>query len=202
MPTQIGELGVTFPDATLQTTAAVPGGPGFGGAPNTSIYTASGFWICPPSIFKVRVTVVGGGGGSNAEETSGGSGGCAIGVYNVTPGTTYSLTVGAGGNLGAAGGTSSFGSFCSATGGLGAGPSYPYQGQGIGGNIRNSAPGASYMAGGSQGMGPLTGGDMFRLGGSTPITWSISAPHIAGAGGEYSTVSAGVGGAVMIEWWG
>lgn len=74
MPTQIGELGVTFPDATLQTTAAVPGAPGFG-IPNMAVITSSSFWTVPAGVTRVRVTVVGGGGGANAgfAGTSGGT---------------------------------------------------------------------------------------------------------------------------------
>jgi hypothetical protein len=224
MPTQIGELGVTFPDNTVQTTAAIAGGAGFGGAPNASIYTATGFWICPPGIYKVRVTVVGGGGGAygyGAGEAyiSGGPGGCAIGLFAVTPGTTYSLVVGTGGVPGASnpgggppggtGGTSSFASFCSATGGTGGTFEIPgFGGTGLNGNIRNSqfvtisAAGYS-LAGGSYGMSTLTTGLLERLeNGASPQAWSISSPWVAGAAGNGTYGSAGMNGAVMIEWWG
>jgi hypothetical protein len=211
MPTQIGELGVTFPDSTVQTTAAIAGGAGFGGAPNASIFTATGFWICPPGIYKVRVTVVGGGGGAYGYGTgeayySGGNGGSAIGLFAVTPGTTYSLVVGIGGETGegnpypgrpgGTGGTSSFASFCSATGGIGGtwdsngGP-----GNGLNGNIRN--------LGNTLGMSTLTSGSLFRYDlSSSPAAWSISSPYAAGAGGFGDTGSGGMNGAVMIEWWG
>jgi hypothetical protein len=211
MPTQIGSLGVTFPDNTVQTTAAIAGGAGFGGAPNASIFTATGFWICPPGIYKVRVTVVGGGGGAygygSAEAYwSGGNGGSAIGLFAVTPGTTYNLVVGTGGAAGAGnpgggtpggnGGTSSFASFCSATGGIGGTfISNGGSGNGLNGNIRN--------LGNTLGMSILTCGSLFRYDlSSSPAAWSISSPYAAGAGGFGDTGSGGMGGAVMIEWWG
>lgn len=98
MPTQIGQLGVTFPDATLQTTAAVPGAPGFG-IPNMSVITSSSFWTVPAGVTRIRVTVVGGGGGADVDS-------------------------------GATGGTSAFGTYCSATGG---GRGSKYTGPGAGG---------------------------------------------------------------------
>jgi hypothetical protein len=225
MPTQIGELGVTFPDSTVQTTAAIAGGAGFGGAPNASIYTATGFWICPTGIYKVRVTVVGGGGGAygyGAGEAyiGGGPGGCAIGLFAVTPGTTYSLVVGIGGALGAnnpgggppggTGGTSSFASFCSATGGIGGTFETPGRpGTGLNGNIRNSQ---SVQSGGqlggipessTLGMSILTTGLTERVeSGASPQAWSINSPWIAGAAGNGTYGSGGMNGAVMIEWWG
>jgi len=226
MPTQIGSLGVTFPDNTVQTTAAIAGGSGFGGAPNASIYISSGFWICPTGIYKVRVTVVGGGGGAygyGAAELyiSGGPGGCAIGLFAVTPGTTYSLVVGTGGLAGAGsegggggpggtGGTSSFASFCSATGGTGGTYDQPgVAGVGLNGNIRNSqavtqvSGGGIIADGGSSGMSTLTTGVLERLSaGASPQAWSISSPWAAGAAGNGTYGSGGMNGAVMIEWWG
>ena len=226
MSTQIGELGVTFPDNTVQTTAAIAGGAGFGGAPNVSIYTATGFWICPPGIFKVRVTVVGGGGGAygyGAGEAyfNGSMGGCAIGIYSVTPGTTYNLIVGTGGVRGAGepgggaaggtGGTSSFASFCSATGGTGGTfVNNGTPGVGLNGNLRNSQTSYSQggagniTTGGAIGMSILTTGNPERqdFTGTSPESWSINSPWTAGAAGSGINWSAGVNGAVMIEWWG
>lgn len=206
MSTQIGELGVTFPDSTVQTTAAVPGGAGFGGAPNVSIYTASGVWICPPGIYKVKVTVIGGGGGGydavDGSDPDGGQGGCAVGIYSVVPGTSYNLVVGQGG-LGfvavyadqpspyGPGGTSSFGSFCSATGG---GPAYPPNnggpsGHGINGTLGNAIYNPGYMGGGNAYT-------------PTPLSWSTTNGIGAGAAGIGAGGGAGANGGVMIEWWG
>lgn len=132
MATQIGQLGVTFPDTTVQTTAAIAGAPGFGGFTRMSVYTTTSFWIVPAGVTTCKVTVVGGGGGGGANGnyagSGGGGGGTAIKIITgLTPGTSITVTVGAGGlngytaggTSGLAGGASSFGSYCSATGGGG-----------------------------------------------------------------------------------
>jgi len=141
MPTQIGELGVTFPDTTLQTTAAIPGTPGFGLTVMT-VFTNNGFFVVPAGITRVRVTVIGGGGSGGVPliaSTSegpeigmaggGGGGGTAIKtITGLTPGASINVVVGAGGAgvgggpydiglNGNTGSTSSFGAYCSATGG-------------------------------------------------------------------------------------
>ena len=74
--TSIGAPGVTFPDATVQATAA---------APNVvmNVYTTPGTWTKPSTVKAIKVTVVGGGAGGAATGTnpSGGGGGAAIKVY-------------------------------------------------------------------------------------------------------------------------
>lgn len=131
MPTQTGELGVTFPDNTLQTTAAIAGAPGFGGFRNMSVYTITSFWVVPAGVTACKVTVVGGGGGSSQIN-------------------------------GAGGGTSSFGSFCSATGGVrGFNATGGTGGIGVGGtlNIRGSYAISGSPGGGDSFASELTGGD-------------------------------------------
>ena len=97
------------------------------GINGANVFASSGNWTCPAGVTKVLATVVGGGGGgrgssSTVQGQTGGSGGYGIGIVTVTPGTVYTVTVGAGGNGGAvntvgiAGGTSTF-STISATGG-------------------------------------------------------------------------------------
>ena len=97
-------------------------------------FTANGTWTRPAGVTAVKVTVIGGGGGSGGSGTTaageaaaaggGGGGGAAI-EFITAPGATETITIGAGGLAGAvdanagAGGTSSFGAFCSATGGAG-----------------------------------------------------------------------------------
>jgi hypothetical protein len=76
------------------------------------VFTTSGTWTAPTGVNYVVVTLCGGGGGgagghsSNDDPGGGGGGGaCLINtIYKVTPGNTYTVTVGAGG---AAGTTSS-----------------------------------------------------------------------------------------------
>jgi hypothetical protein len=197
MPTQIGELGVTFPDSTVQTTAAIAGAAGFGGFHNITLFTATSFWICPTGVYKVMATVVGGGGGgwggSAPNPTNGGPGGIAIGVYTVVPGTTYNVVVGSGGTgvSGGNGGQSSFGLFCLATGGAGGTNSGSgAAGNGSGGNLRNT-----YVHGGVTGI--MSGSD-FKEVSSAATPWSINSPFSPGAG--TGTEDGGVGGAVMLEY--
>jgi len=100
-------------------------------------------WTKPAGCRYVLVYVTGGGGGcrinhSNYRMAGGGGGGTAIGWHDVTAVSTVAITIGAGGNQvnggrGGQGGTSSFGSYCSATGGQGGTTDSPHQG-GIGGN--------------------------------------------------------------------
>jgi len=109
-------------DGTM-TWTTLPAGGGFS---NMDVFTAPGTWTNPGNISKVKVTVVGGGGGGGnssvpantpAETTGGGGGGVAIEVIPFPTATNVTVTRGAGGGGGSAGGTSSFGAYCSATGG-------------------------------------------------------------------------------------
>lgn len=90
------------------------------GAPlRVQTFTSSGSWTRGRDVRWVFVEVQGGGGGGDTD-TPGGSGGYAAKIiYAADLGATETVTVGAGGLSGAAGGTSSFGSHCSATGGDG-----------------------------------------------------------------------------------
>lgn len=101
-------------------------------------------WTKPSGCNNVLVYVTGGGGGarcnSNAYRGAGGGGGAtAIKWITNIADNSVAVTVGAGGNeaynggRGATGGTSSFGSYCSATGGEGGQTDSPYEG-GIGGS--------------------------------------------------------------------
>lgn len=129
------------------------------------VFTASGTFTVPTSVTAVKVTVIGGGGNGGSMTTStlsaagGGGGGTAIEfVTGLTPSGTVTVTVGG------VAGTSSFGAFCSATGGTSVA---------VNGNT-----------GGAGGAG--SGGDINLTGGKgADITNGFS-----GAGG--STLAAGV----------
>jgi hypothetical protein len=105
---------------TIASTAA-------GGFSNMDVFTAPGTWTNPGSVTKVKVTVVGGGGGGGGHPVGGAAGGTAIEVIPFPSGTDVPVTIGTGGpaaagdtfNPGGAGGTSSFGPYCSASGGTG-----------------------------------------------------------------------------------
>ena len=91
-------------------------------------FTASGTWTAPTGVTQVEYLVVAGGGGGGYNGGGGGAGGfrTATGLA-VTPGTSYTVTVGAGGTGGTsnsgsrtatAGGNSVFSSITSTGGGL------------------------------------------------------------------------------------
>ena len=84
------------------------------------VFTSNGTWTCPSNVFYAKVTCVGGGGGGGVGVIGarGGNGAFGVGWISVTPGSTYAVSVGAGGigqpwpvGAGSAtsGGTSSFG---------------------------------------------------------------------------------------------
>lgn len=101
-------------------------------------FTTSGSYTVPTGATRVMVQLVGGGGGSAGYCESGGGGGFAEGIFNIAAGTVVSVTVGGSGaattynNVGGTGGTSSFGSYISASGGTGCN-SINNHGGGIGG---------------------------------------------------------------------
>lgn len=98
-------------------------------------FLASTTWTCPPGVHHVMLEGCGGGGGGggatpagtvNTESATGGAGGGGAQlrrrIVAVTPGTTYTITIGAGGagggasTAGSAGGDTSFGSLATFAG--------------------------------------------------------------------------------------
>jgi hypothetical protein len=165
-----------------------------GSTPSRNIQAfASGttIWTCPAGVYWVKSRVWGAGGsggsgnGSNAAGGGGGSGGYSEGWFAVVPGTNYTVVVGAGGAVvstaaatGNTGGSSSFGSFNSATGGNG----------GIGSNA----------AGGNGGTGgSATGGQYNVSGNSGGNAYQVGTPYVGGAGGASYAGTGGFSGAVF-----
>lgn len=163
---------------------------------------------------RARVTVTGAGGSGGMDSTSGaaggGAGGTAIKRVNLSGVASVAVTVGAGGGgrLGSGngnnGGTSSFGSYCSATGGLGgfqngtAGPG----GDATGGDInipggygfnRVEAAATNRSSGGG-------GASVFGNGTSGANNSSNGRGPGSGSGGALSGSGAGADGIVIIEW--
>lgn len=136
-------------------------------------------WTKPAGCTRVQVFCTGAGAGSSSNDSSyrgwgGGAGGTAIGFFDVTGVSSVTVTTGTGSQgvrgmtRAAQGGTSSFGSFCSATGGRGGGE-IPYGGGrggfATGGNVLNLPGGASggshsadYEGGGGKSYWHSTGG--------------------------------------------
>lgn len=133
---------------------------------NMQVFESSGTWTKPTGVTKVDVIVTGGGGSGSREVNyrGGNGGGTAIKFIDVSSITSVTVTVGAGGTtinvsgggVGIAGGTSSFGTHCSATGGTGgtwihSDNASSFAGSGIGGDINLTGQRVSsrFSAGGS-----------------------------------------------------
>lgn len=96
----------TVPDARLPASALS------GGLSGGQFFTANGTWTCPAGITTIFAIITGGGGGAGGQGTTnspynvntrsgrGGDGGHFEGLIAVTPGTTYPIVIGTGGNCG------------------------------------------------------------------------------------------------------
>ena len=191
--------------------------PTWGAAPASyvqyQLFTSSGTFTPPAGVTQVKVTVLAGGGGGGGGEVgacatvsgkAGGNGGVASGYCTVTPSTGVTVTVGAGGNGGAAGnnagasgGTSSFGTAISCTGG-GGGSGWNAGSVGATG----VASGASFMRTGPGGIMNATGSSSNTAQAAQPYTatgaYLASANGIGGTPGTFG--KGGVAGMVLVEW--
>lgn len=186
------------------TVADVGGGGGFAGTPGVVTASADnpvtgifglgqkqwffedGTFTVPDGITSIRVRLWGGGGRAG--------GGFAIKTITaLTPGASVAVTVGAAGSVTAAGGTSSFGAYVSATGGESNSSGTSYGGVGSGGDF-NSQGGenASASSGGGGAAGIFgDGGDAPQLlngingnaGGGGSGTGKVGGNGISGPGG-------------------
>ena len=173
---------------------------------NYIYFSSSGTWTCPTGVYFITLNMCGGGNAGFAGGSPGGNGGNAGQVATftdvpVSPGTTYTVTVGAGGTRsGAAGSNSSFtgGSLTAqiATGGGGA----------AGGDSSSNGTATSFFAGGtsySHGGGGGAGGlGVGGNGATTSVANGTSAAANSGAGGggsSYGTAGNGGSGYVWIS---
>lgn len=202
--------------------------PGFGSG--TQSLTTAGNFIVPTGVTQVEVEVWGGGAGSFASVagtsvgigSGGGSGGgyARKRVTGLTPGQSVPVVVGAGGTWGTimgesptCGGTSSFGSNVSATGGALnnlASTSSPQNGAtpagiGVGGdvNLSGSAGQAAVFSQGGMGGGAPMGGS--QNSGTSGVAGAFPGGGAAGAGtGSNGNTSyngaAGASGLVVVRW--
>jgi hypothetical protein len=195
------------------------------GTQNLAVFspTNQGNWVVPMGVSKIKLRVWGGGGAGGAGfggAGGGGAGGGYIeGFFAVPAGESYFVAVGNGGvGSGTSGGTSSFGSVASATGGqAGAnGASGVGGGGGTSGGIGN---GAGWQASGQGGAGAFAagstwvsgrGGSAFGGAGAEPVL-GVSTADLNGyastlpGGGGGGAVGSGLGGQggaglVLIEW--
>jgi len=183
----------TFPDANLLNVST------------SGTYT----WTKPDGCKMIRVICVGGGGGGCGHGESGGAGGFAEKWIDVTSVSSVTVTVGSRGsgvgyhNGAGDGGTSSFGSYVSATGGYGANRNWSHSGghggTGSGGDINLYGGGGSgHDNRGGKGGQSYFGGSKFA--GWPNHSWAHTGEsHYAapgtGGGGEHSTHSRGANGA-------
>lgn len=165
----------------------------------SAIVNSSSF-VIPAGVTQIRIRLVGGGGGASGNSSAqpsgagGGGGGYSEGLFNVTPGSSFAITIGAGGTGGSAsgsggtGGTSSFGALCSATGGQ---PGQYATGAVSGGGGGSASGGQINLAGGSGGDGWFApAGVLPGYGGSTILgnggrAGTFTNPATGGAGVAY-----------------
>lgn len=191
--------------------------------PNMRAFTTNQFFGVPGGVSRIRAKCWGGGGGGGGSLNGGaGSGGAAggysEGIFTVTPGSSVFVSVGQGGNGaqpstpqgGQAGGTTSFGSFLSATGGaagtggnVNASSAIAIGGVGIGGSLnvtgmfggltQNYPSGSSMAAGGGVGGSAPFGGSLSHL--SINNGGNVGVFPGGGGGGAGATVTGQVGSA-------
>ena len=130
---------------------------GASGFRSMQVWTSNGTWTKPSSDVKtIKVVVVGAGGGGSGFTESGGAGGTSVRQIDVTNVSSVSVTIGSGGGgtnysgCGGNGNSSSFGSYCSASGGYGANCRQQHAG-GVGGN--GSGGNLNVYGGGGNGHG-------------------------------------------------
>lgn len=128
------DAGITYSDGTTQTTAKSDSYD-YGQLISITTFTSTGTYTAPAGCRKILVKVTGAGGGSAGHFESGGAGGYVERLIDpYTAGTATTVTIGGGGGgvgyyaAAGTGGTSSFGSYCSATGGYGANTQYGHTG--------------------------------------------------------------------------
>jgi hypothetical protein len=179
-----------------------------------AIFNSSGTWTCPAGVTKVFAFVISGGTGATRPTNGsyggqyGSNGASAWGYYTVTPGTSYSITVGSGGtgvasssnSVTSTSGASSFGSFLTAAGLT---LTQNFDTLSFGGG---SITGATFGGTSPNLDFPILMGKQEGFAGSSsssPVTWTTSSSFKPGAGGIYdegpTRVWGGSSGAVYLE---
>lgn len=215
MAVTLGASGVSFSDGTTQTTK-FDTTLDTGSLVNITSYASAGTftWNKPSGCTRVLVKVVGGGGGAAGYCESGGGGGYAEKVIDVTGVSSVTVTVGGGGGsvgyyaAAGDGGTSSFGAYCSASGGYGSNRNYSHSGGhggvGSGGSINlyggdgtGHANSTGHYPGGTGGATVFGSSGTIRRDTTTTKLYSGS-PGTGGPGGRTNDGGAGTVGEVGI----
>ena len=146
------------------------------GIRSMQVWTSNGTWTRPTGVRSICVQVIGAGGGGSGHCESAGAGGTSQRQVDVTNVSSVTVTVGnpgGGSNYSGCGGngnTSSFGSYCSGSAGIGANCSQQhaggYGGNGSGGSL-NVYGGGGNGHGSNHSYGNHTGGASY-FGGSQP----------------------------------
>lgn len=167
-------------------------------------FTASGSFTVPEDVTSINIAVIGGGGGGNINGYGGGGGGgYAYGTFAVTPGANISVTIGAGGGTGAAGGTTSVGAFIQATGGAtGTWVNHPNIGGGGAGGVGSGGTlnytggngGGGYWTYFGGGGGGAAGPDGNGSNGGDAIVWNGNCMFPGGSAGASGGFPGGDGG--------
>jgi hypothetical protein len=179
------------------------------GVPSFQIFASSGTFVVPTNVTKIMVELWGGGGGggsgypfSDSDGTGdwtgggGGAGGYGWNVFNVIPGNSYTVTTPADADGGVHGGTTSFGSLMSATGGSpGAYATRSSTGSGGTGGISTGGVINFTSGSGFDGWRGGQGGGAWRGGGG-----SVEGPGSGGNGGN-GNPGEGAGGGIVIVYY-
>ena len=187
-------------EAALQEAAQLPGR-----LLSVQVFTSNGTWNRPAGCTRVMVEAIGGGGGSGVAGTTSASGGA--GGYSrrfiTSPGTSESVTVGAGGAVNAAGAASLFGAFVTANGGGAGGVTDGGLGgtasggdvniTGAPGNLSFSTTGGNNFYG-PGGSGPFGGGAV----GGYNRTNGVNGGANTGGGGSGGSSTGGTGGSGIV----
>jgi hypothetical protein len=206
MAITMGPNGVIFSDGTTQAPTNVADAGDLISV--TSYASGTNTYTVPSGCTQMFVRVQGGGGGSAGYLESGGAGGYAEVLIDVrgaglTAGTsTITATVGGGGGgvgyyaAATDGGTSSFGSYCSATGGYGANRNYSHTGGagGLGTGQVHTAGGGGSGHGNSHGYAGMGRGGASYFGGPHGVRHSgyeQIGPGAPGAGASGGTTDNG-----------
>ena len=193
MSTTLTSTGIQFNDSTVNATASR----NMGKLLSVQSWQSPGTytWTRPTDCTKVLIQVQGAGGGGCSYSESGGAGGYSERLLDVTGISSATVTVGGGGgNTGyysaaGNGGTSSFGSYVSASGGYGANQNASHTGGqsgiGSGGNL-------NIICGGGTGH-QNTGGSAIGVGGKSYFGSGFRASHNVNTSNITST-AVGAGG--------